>query len=91
LLDYYANDSLPPFEKPAAARAAAKAKPPLARRPLTGLDYAALALGNTIGANQAAIERQAIDESAPYLENSKAVLSNDPGSTLNPAKEAKKT
>lgn len=75
LMDYYAQDSLPAFVKPSAARAAMKAKPPVTRRELTGIDYASIALW---GSNQA-IDAQAREESAvvgaPHI-------SNDPGRTL---------
>lgn len=46
LMDYYAQDGLPAFEKPAAARAALKSKndKPVAKREYTGIDFATIAL-----------------------------------------------
>lgn len=52
LLDYYASDSLPPFEKPARALAAVKAKPPVSQRVMTGIDFATIALWGASPANE---------------------------------------
>lgn len=79
LLDYYASDSLPPFEKPAAALARVKAKPPVSKRELTGIDYAVIALW---GSN-AAIEQQAIEETRRDAGPTASALSNNPSGPIN--------
>jgi prophage tail gpP-like protein len=65
LLDYYANESLPPFAKPAAARAAVVAKPPVSKREFTGLDYAVIAVHGAGKALTEEAQRQYDNQAAP--------------------------
>ena len=79
LLDYYASDSLPPFEKPAVALAKVQAKPPVSRREYTGVDFATIALLGAAGA----IEKEASEQ---YASTSAAPLTSGSGtSNLNPS------
>ena len=79
LMDYYAQDGLPAFAKPAAARAALKTKTtkPVAKREYTGLDFAVIA---TWGARPE-IETEA---KAQYDNQASPLTSGNGTSPINP-------
>lgn len=79
LMDYYAQDGLPAFAKPAAARAALKEKTtkPVAQRAYTGIDFATIALWGA----QPKIET---DAAAQYDNPASPLTSGSGTSPINP-------